>query len=320
MATDYTTSGLIATIRLRASVPNNQQLMSDDNSLIMFLNDEMHNMMVPDLMLVKEEYFVDFDDFQTTIKSDGTWQDTYEIPYQAIGMKLRDLTTLGSANNGTTTQPFSVPRITPEAVANSGNRSNNYGISFYARGSSVVFWPTPVSQFTFRMSYFRRPNDLVSVSQAGQILSINPSLNTVVLTNLPSSWSTAQTVDCIQYYPGFDATAQNIQITSVSNPTLGLSDVSNMAVGDWISISGTSPVPQLPVECQSVLAQAAVVKLLESQKDKDGVQIAQQKYEEIKGKMFEMITPRVDGEMTKITSNGRGLIDYRSNNYWNGYY
>ena len=145
--------------------------------------------------------------------------------------------------------------------------------------------------------------------------------NTVVLTNVPSDWSVGDTVDVIQPIQGYDFDGQNIAITSLSNPTIGLASVENLEVGDWVALQGNSPIPQLPTCAQAVLTQAVVIKLLESLKDVEGVQIAQQKYNELFKAMEFMITDRVDGEPLKITSSGRGLSDYmRGSRGWGGYY
>jgi hypothetical protein len=321
---DPTTAGLINTIRILASVPNNQQLSSDDATLINLLNFEMTNSLVPQMMAVKEEYFVTNYDFNNYVKSNGVWQDSYELPPNAIGMKLRDLVQLST--QGATLPPLEsfVPRISPEDVAGSrftGSYSGNAMMSFYMKGNNVILYPCPTSVITLRMKYFKVPNYLVSTSECGQIVSINPISKTVVLTNIPSDWSVGETVDVIQSYQGYDFDAQNVAITSISSPTLGLADVTGLQVGDWVALNGNSPIPQLPNCAQAVLAQAVVIKLLESLKDAEGVQIAQQKYNELFKAMEFMIVERCDGEVMKVTSGGRGLSDYmKSGRGWGGYF
>ena len=301
---DFTTTGLIDTIRILASVPNNQQLSSDDATLLNLLNFELSNSIVPQLMAVREEYFVDNYDFETYFNNvTGYWQDSYEFPENAIGMKLRDFVQL-VPGPGIQTPPLErfVPRISPEDVA--GNRFNSSatissGISFYVRNDSVVLYPCPTQIIPLRMKYFRGPNFLVSTSEAGQVVSINTAANSVVLTNLPSDWSIGQTVDVIQPYQGFNFDAQDVAITAISNPTLSLASVSGIKVGDWVALQGNSPIPQIPAAAQAVLAQAVVIKLLESLKDADGVKIAQAKYNELFKALEFMITPRIDGEAIK---------------------
>ena len=320
---DLTTTGLITTVRLLASVPNNQQLTSDDASILDLLNFEMNNALVPQLMAVREEYFVEDYDFNNYCLPTGIWQDRYELPANAIGMKLRDFVQL--TTNGAQLPPIErfIPRISPEDVASNsfGSSSTSSGtLSFYMKVNNVILYPCPTQVIALRMKYFKNPNYLVSTSEAGQILSIDPIANTVVLSNLPSTWSTGNTVDIIQNYQGFEFDAENVTITSISNPTLGLTTVANLEVGSWVALSGNSPIPQLPTCAHAVLAQAVVVKLLESLKDVAGVQLAQQKYNELFKAMEFLITPRVEGEVVRITSGGRGLKDYlRGNRGWGGY-
>jgi hypothetical protein len=138
---------------------------------------------------------------------------------------------------------------------------------------------------------------------------------------VPSDWSTTDTVDCIQPVQGFDFTGENIQIISISAPTVVLASVVGLNVGDWVALQGNSPIPQLPVCAHSVLAQAATVKLLESLKDTEGMNLAQEKYTELYKAMEFMITPRIDGEPVKITDSGRGLASFnRIGKGWGGYH
>jgi len=322
---DLTTTGLMNTIRILASVPNNQQLSSDDATLLNLLNFEMSNSLVPQMLAVKQEYFVKNYDFNNTLDATtGIWNDTYELPPEAIGMELRDfvqLTTPAAANTPPT-ERF-IPRISPEDVAGQAlntTSTGNGGISFYMKGNDLVLYPCPVTTLAFRMKFFRMPNYLVSTADCGQILSINTITNSVVLSNIPSTWSVGTSVDVIQSYQGFDLDAENIVITSLSSPTVGFASVKGLQVGDWVALNGDSPIPQLPIACQAVLAQAVVVKLLESLKDEAGVRIAQQKYNELFKAMEFMIVDRVQGEPLKITSGGRGLADYmRASKGWGGY-
>ncbi len=323
---DLTTTGLINTIRILASVPNNQQLTSDDATLLDLLNFELSNSLVPQLMAVREEYFVtnyDFNNYQDPVTS--IWVDAYQMPPNAIGMKLRDFVQLIPGGNSQT-PPLErfIPRISPEDVA--GNRFNttysaSMGISFYVKNESVVIYPCPVQTMALRMKYFAAPNYLVSTAACGQITSINTSTNSIVLTNLPGDWVVGDTVDIIQPVQGFGFDGQNVAITAISNPTLTLDSVVGLKVGDWVALNGNSPIPQIPTCAHAVLAQAVVIKLLESLKDVEGVEIAQKKYAELFKAMEFMITPRVDGEPLKITSGGRGLADYqRGSRGWGGYY
>lgn len=320
---DLTTQGLIDTIRLLAAIPDNAQLNADDARLIDLLNFELSNSLVPQFMATKAEFFVKDYDFQTYVKDDGVWQDTFELPANSVGMVLRDLVQLTSNNSQTPPQESFIPQITPEDVAGlrfSASYSGNGGLSCYMKGNNVVLFPCPTQVLTLRMKYFRQPAYLVSVADAGQVLSIDTNANTVVLSNLPSDWSTSDTVDSIQSYQGFDYNANDVQITSISNPTLGLSDVTGIQVGDWVALSGDSPIPQLPICAQAVLVQAVVIKLLESLKDVEGVKIAQAKYNELYKAMEFMIQPRIQGEPLKITGGGRSLSDYmRGRRGWSGY-
>lgn len=83
---DYTTTGLVEQVKIRASVPTAQTLFTTSR-IIGLLNDELLTFIVPFIMEVREEFFVVYKD--TSIDTDTR---EYEVPSRAIGNKLREVT------------------------------------------------------------------------------------------------------------------------------------------------------------------------------------------------------------------------------------
>lgn len=305
MAVNYTTTKLVEAIRRRGSIPSSQQLFST-NDFIALANDEMETVIIPNIMSVREEYFVGYEDVSVT--ASNTPQEI-SIPSDAIGQKLRDLCWVD--DNG---QLSSIPRLELEQA--SGTQyldpmiSQSYG--FMIRANKIVLYPGNSGTGTLRIYYYKRPLELTNTSECGQVTEINTNTNEVTLTFLPSDWTTSDTVNVIGQSQPFETKVTSVQITNVSFPVVTLASVDNIAVGDWVALEGYSPIPQIPVEAHKVLAQATVVKCMEAMGDREGMQAAQGKLKKNITDMFKLISPRVDGAPKKITNAGNGIFD------WNG--
>ena len=77
-----------------------------------------------------------------------------------------------------------------------------------------------------------------------------------------------------------------------------------IAVGDYVSESGKSPIPQIPYEGHHLLAQLVAIKVLEALGDAKGMQLAMSKYDSMLKNFIKLITERVDSSPKKIISRG----------------
>lgn len=283
----YTTTDLIASIKRRASVPTNQNLFSNDDFLSL-ANEEMNINLIPQLLSIKEEYFVA--DYDVTVTS-GT--SSYSIPTRAIGLKLRDVQLISNGNVS------SLPRLYEDDRASTSEQRTG----FYLKGNNVVISPTPAnSSDTLRLSHFRRPNELVTTAECAQISSIDINNNQVTVSTLPSTISTSTVIDFIRGSNGFECLGIDYTVSGVSGTTVTFTSLpTSLAVGDWIALAQETPIPQIPVELHSVLAQMVAVKCLEAMGDSK-VEIAEQKLQLMKSAAFNLLSPRVDGENKKITN------------------
>lgn len=303
---DYTTAGLISAIKRKASVPANQNLFTDAD-FAEILDGELRTYIVPLLMRVREEYLVTSSD--TSIVS-GTA--SYEIPAQAVGKKLRSLYQVTDAGD-----LVEIPRLNPEDIAIDRRLVRPYG--YYVQGDNIVLYPSPTSSGTLRMFYYRRPNKLVKTSYAAKVSNINVGANEVTCESVPSAWTTNTLLDCIDKEPSFKVNLEGTQASLIAGYilTLPAATVALLEVGDWIAETGESPLPQAPVETFDLLEQAAILKVLEAMGDQSGgFQAAAAKLQQLEANVIDMISPRVDGNPKKITSN-RGIWSSTKIRYWN---
>lgn len=303
----YTLDDLISNIKIRGTIPTSQQMFTDSR-FAAIATDEMQTTVVPQIMACREDFFLTYAD-----ESIDPSEPAYAIPERAVGSKLKDLMIV---TNPDSSQPsyYSLPRLSLDEI--SGGTGPYVGCvtasGYYIQGNDVVLWPTAQPGGTLRKWYFRRANYLVPEAEAGQIVSINTGTLEVVVGNVPSAWTTGTEVTVISGKPGFAVRVESTSLVAVSSPTLTFSSVTDFEVGDWVSLTGYTPVIMLPVEAQPVLAQAVTVKCLEALGDSNGMQIAEKKLRDLQEGMFNTLTPRVDDSPKKCTSNGRGIMDYGS--------
>lgn len=292
----YTTDELIKTVRQYASIPKSSAILSD-NDIIDLCTNEMHNYLVPEIMSVREDYFVKFNDYNVSDYRDNESL-SIPIPYDAVGSKLRDV----AIKQGNQLQP--IPRIFIENLYDSSTAFSGY----YIENSDVKIVPYNMNVSTIRMYYIQRPNDLVLSSRGGTVREVREN-NQIVLSRTPSHFTVGDTINVIKERQPFN-NYKTATILEINGTLLTLDDNSNIQAKSWVTSEGESVVPQVPVEAQSVLVQMGVCKALESMGDMNGLQIANEKLVRDLNSMFIYISPRVDSAPTKIIPNGYSLSNY----------
>lgn len=303
---DYTSTNLLADIKRKSFVPISQ-ITFDDASLLDMADEEIQNGMVSLLMSVREEYLVDYVD----IYVDGTTR-AFDIPSRSIGAKLRDVTVLIDPRNFNQPNERSLPEINAEDAVFNNNFNNFLTLqSFFLRDNQVILNPSADSFTgqTLRLYYFKRPNKLIQTSQCSRITSI--TANTCTVNLVPTNFGTGGTLsintDIVKAKPPFKLNAMDLDITidTTTNTAVFPADLSTygIQVGDYICLSGESPIPILPVEVHTLLAQRVAVKLLASLGDNVNFQIATNRLTEMEHNVKELISNRVEGAVRKVVNH-----------------
>lgn len=287
---DYTTDELLNDVKRRASVPVSQNLF-DASEMLAFLSNQMIGLLVPRIMSVREDFFVKYEDVDIV---SGTTR--YGIPRRAIGQKLRDIKLVGSSGAET-----DIPRL--------GYKEKDFDYShlwgYFFEGENIVLYPDEKGflQEDVRMYYFRRPNRLVRTSDAGKITAIDTGTNEVTLDNAPTSWTASTVFDVIKGQPGFESVQDDQTITNIAGNILTFSSLpSAMAVNDYVAEQGESPIPQIPYEAFSILAELGAVQVMKSLGHMSAMQASQAMLNVLEEGLLTMISPRADGTPKKVVS------------------
>ena len=315
---DYTTNGLISSIKRRITLPDAQNLYSPDD-LIAFMGDELSSTIVPLVHSVQQEYWVTKVDVPLVIN-----QTDYTIPIRGAANGLRLVTLLDTNGN-----EIDYPLLRPEMTASSYNWLSPFSTStlygFYMEGDHIVMFPNsvvtnPVNTVRFRIE--RQPSQLCAVNDAAQITGISGNVATV--NNMPSSWTTDLLFDIQNGQPQFQPKGDDLVVTNIS---VGLSEITfsalptNAVIGDWITIQNTSVIPQIPYQMFPYLAQCVACKCLEGLADIEPLQAARTVQERMKEDLLKLLQPRDMGNVQTVVNRG-GLFDngqfwgWGSGNYW----
>lgn len=303
----YTTDSLIPKLRLLPLMPAVQALFTDDN-LVTIMDFEMGSKILPLIDNQTEEYFVRIQDIPYL-----TSQTHFALPPRATADKLRSVSFRDNAGN-----EVRIPRLRPEDIMSNVNATglaiNPALWGFYLQDNLIVLYLSSVNggsnAFPFlRLRFVRMPSTLVEEAACGQITAI--SGNAITVNAVPSTFTTTATYDIVANTPqmfvskGDDLTVTSIignVITFTSLPVVP-STLPGPQIGDWVCLAMQSPIPQIPFKPGfELLLQLSAAKCLEIHGDTEGFNVAMSQAADMKNYFISVITPRVDGNVIRLTT------------------
>ncbi len=292
----YTTADLLVAVRNVGMLPDASSGSLSPDNLLRYATDELHSLIVPLIMSVREHYYERYTDVTS-----ASGVATYSIPERAVGGVLSSLQY--SINGG-------LCPLDPIPASMAATESPSLTpVGYWFQGNSVVLHPPPSSTpYTLRMRYFQRPSRLELTSACAQISAIDTVNNSVTVSSIPSSWTTGTSLDFIPKSIPNTPYEMDKATTGVTGTTISFSSLpSGVVIGDWLAIAGYTPIPELPFEMFPAIVQATVCKALESIGDAQGLGAAK---ESLQGKLqaaIKLITPRNQTGNKKVVSGWRFL-------------
>lgn len=288
----YTTTELLASIKRRANIPTATGVFSDAE-LLSIATEELRSYIVPLVLKEREDYWMTHSDVALTTAT------LYPIPVRAVGGKLREVSVIDGRGLET-----NLPRVSPADLerASVGFYPENGGLRIFIRGGQS---PSTLG-VSLRMRYYLRPSALVATTAAATFSQVTPSYT---LTGGYATLTTPGTYDLIAAGSPFHVKQTDVA-GSIAGATLTAASLSGAAVGDWLSMADTSPVPQCPVEFHDVLAQKVAIKVAESKNQMDRLGSLREELGRLEADARALISPRVDGEPVRAVNRG-GLFRLR---------
>lgn len=292
----YTASANIARLKLKAWTSTAGSL--SDPQLLDLLDDSLRSYLVPFLKQVRDEWFVSGTE-NVQLGSDAR----FVIP-NSVASTIR---TMFWMNNN---QPTPLVRIEPErAYLYEGQNANNQPYGFVIKGYYVQILPSNVGAVTIRVDFMERPSTMVLEEDAAVIVDSVASVLT--LESVPLAWQTTAptTVDIISgdspfiiigtyTVEGLDVGAKTLDLSSSPAIPTGLTPTARA----WVSDSGTSPFPNIPVELHPLLQQDVITTLFIGLGDKrlDG---SMKKQKMLEDNLRRTVAPRTQGQARPIVNS-----------------
>lgn len=294
----YTWTELLDDIKVRGSIPTSQSTYTEAR-LLRLADAVFRSKILPIVDKVREGYYSYDVDFTVANGS------SFLIPTRAVGAKLENVAYLNGNQRQDATRYYEEELLDLTLAP-------SWKPGFYLKRNRIFPVPSDGGGYTtLRLSIIMRPNKFCVNSDACQVTAINTGTKTLTFDTVPD-WDTGDTLDIIQDSPHFDWLAIDQVVTAVTTTTIAFSSAlpADLAVGDWVSLAGETPVIQCPVELHPLLAQEVANVCLKAQTDQAAYTLGKDEAELIKEGIIALLSPRVEQEGRKI-SNRTGLLRRR---------
>jgi hypothetical protein len=291
-----TADQLLQNVKDRAALPPAQVVVTDPKILNM-ATEEMLAFIAPLLENTNEEFFTDHQDIPLV-----AGQTAYDIPTRAMNSAVRALKWLDV--NGIEGPPLN--RIDLVDINRYASLSSPAPAGFYPTATQVVVAPAPgATSGSLRCYYSSRPGVLINGTSLATVSSATDTVLTCasVATGI---FAVGQTVDIISPNSPFKLKAKDQIITASTATTItigagGLS-AAGVSAGDYVTLSSTSYVPQIPLEWHSLLELRTVARVLAALGDARGQQGAMQDAAMIEMRVLNLAQPRFQNNNKKLNA------------------
>lgn len=289
----YTTTDFVEAVKRTAHVPTGNSTFTSNDILAMG-DMQMRTGVAPKIASCRENYWL------TNSYQDINGDNIYPIPSKAQANGIVDV----QVKNGTNLIHLSRLEV-----------SDLYSLQFSTRPAYCYY----IEDYKLRLNpttlsgqvviwYYRIPSKLVAVTACAQITAIDFNTETVTVSTVPSTFVGGGELDIASQTPGFSVLLKDSEPVSIVGNDITFTEVPNqVAVGDWVCLSGQSCVVQCPLEWIEVLVQRTAVKIYEIQGYDKKHKMAKDIQDQMEQAAMGLVSPRTI-ESAKVISGGGSLL------------
>jgi hypothetical protein len=294
---------LVASVRKRTMTPDDTSIFTDQD--ILDIMDEEIDVEVLEKLIVLHG-----DNLTVQVDIPRNANGSYDMPYRAIGNKLRDVTLI----SGGTVYELSQVSIGSLPDYSHSIDTATYLDNFYVQNNKIRLVAPNRSYDSIRMHYYLRPNVITKLEEAGIISAVvadTPSvgLTTITLSKVGKNFSSSSDYDIVgkrtpNSIYGYDLTPVSVTTGSSGSIVFNTADLEDfivdIKVGDYVTLAEETPVPNMPTEMHPLIAQAAAIHILESLTDTEALKNAQARMAKMTKAVQTLIDSRVELSPKKI--------------------
>lgn len=253
----YTSDDLVADIQRDAYLTAAQRNFTPAQMLTI-ADQELYDGLAPMLVSMSQGYFEENADSTTTANVAS-----YDLNQFAMWNRLRRVDIIDS------NIPFELLQITPEQVLDYDPSTTGRPRVFLFSNSQITLFPIPDRAYTLRQRIYRRPGRLVPVASAAQVLTAVAS--TVTYTGATPATFTATSIH--DFYDGVSPFRRvDTSVTATGKPlattqTFAAADVALLSAGDYVSLTGETVFPGIPIELHPHLKDLVIRSMDRTQGD-----------------------------------------------------
>lgn len=302
MARILTGDKMILSVRKRTFVPDDTSIFTDSD-ILEIIDEEMNVQVLEKLQTLHG------DNLTVTVDIPRNEEGAYKMPDRALGNKLRDVQMLIGR------ELYELAQISVGALSDYSNGNYaEYDMDLFYIENNKIKIVSPDRGYDFiRMRFYIRPNVLTKLEEAGIINDIiideNADTLTLSLSQIGKNFASTKLYDLVGCKSPNKIGAYGLQaqtlITSSNNGSIvfklsEVKDYQDIVLGDFVTLEGETPVPNIPTEMHPLLAQAAAINILESLGDTEALQNANARMDKMSRSVQTLIDNRVELSPKKI--------------------
>ena len=288
----YVTEDLIDQIKDNTSTEFTQSRFSQ-STVIDICNQESLKRIRPIISDLQKEFFV-----VSTSVSVSSGDKYVRLPKRAAGRGLREIYLTVD------TERHLLVQVTREQATSEETTDSGIPRKFYFEADSIVF-VRPLSQdATVEMVIEVSPGSLVLSSAVTTVSSVDFDTGVVVVSGTPSGYGGAIEYDFIQQLGyGNAVLACGLVPTSVLGTAYTFTASSlpkTLKAGDYVTLAGQTPVPNMPDEAVTCLIHAVSTRIYRLRGDFDGMKAEQKELENSILYLQQSLADRIEGQRTTV--------------------